>query len=95
MRGGGRNFFLCVLYFPFRDIFENNLRLLSIFQRNLGPSRTNLATYGIVRIATLVNSFQLWTEVEKISILNVVGDLDTPLYLVYKLFKIYSVIKVF
>ena len=95
MRGGGRNFFLCFLDFLFRDIFENNLRLLIILKRNLGPSRTNLATYGVVLIVTLVNGFQLWTKVEKISILNVVGDLDTPLYLVHKLFKIYSFIKVF
>ena len=83
-----QNLFLQDLFLSFLDflihyIFETNLRLFSILQRNLDPSRI-LATPGIVLFVTLVKGFQPWSNVRKISVLDVVGILDTSLYLVYK-----------
>ena len=85
MRGGGNELIsggLRNLYL-FSYISETNLGLCIIFQRNLGPSRT-LAMSGIVLFVTLVNGFQTWANVRKISILHFVGVQDTSLYLVYK-----------
>ena len=75
MRGGGGSF-LDVL---FRYIFETDLHLFIRFQRNLGPSRT-LTIFGIVLFVILVNSFWLWTNVRKVSVLDVVGVLGLSLY---------------
>ena len=63
MRVRGRKLFLSFLDFLFRYIFETNLRLFFIFQRNLRPSRT-LATSEIVLFVTLVSGFHLWTKIQ-------------------------------
>ena len=83
MRGGARNLFLSFLDFLIRYLFETNLRLFVIFQKNLGPLRT-LAASGIVLFVTLVNVFQSWDNVRKVSVLDIVRVLDTSLYSVYK-----------
>ena len=88
MRGGGEEVIFNLfssLIFLIRYIFETNLRLFIIFQRNAGPSRT-LTSSGAVLFVTLANGFQPWTNVRKISVLEVVGILDTPLYSVYNFF---------
>ena len=85
MRGGARNLFLSFLDFLIRYLFETNLCLFVIFQKNLGPSRT-LAASGIVLFVTLVNVFQSWDNVRKVSVLDIVQVLDTSLYSVYKFF---------
>ena len=58
-------------------MFETNLRLFIIFQRNLGTS-------GIVLFVVLAHGFQPSTNVRKISVLDVVGVLDMSQYSVYK-----------
>ena len=83
MRGGARNLFLSFLDFLIRYLFETNLCLFVIFQKNLGPLRT-LTASGIVLFVTLVNVFQSWDNVRKVSVLDIVRVLDTSLYSVYK-----------
>ena len=65
MWGEVRKLFLSFLDFLFWCIFETNLRLFFIFQRNLGPFRI-FATSGIVLFVTVRNSFQSWNNVRKI-----------------------------
>ena len=84
MRGGARNLFLSFLDFLIRYLFETNLCLSVIFQKNLVPLRT-LAASGIALFVTLVNVFQSWDNVRKVSVLDIVQVLDTSLYSVYKL----------
>ena len=83
MRGGARNLFLSFLDFLIRYLFETNLCLSVIFQKNLVPLRT-LAASGIALFVTLVNVFQSWDNVRKVSVLDIVQVLDTSLYSVYK-----------
>ena len=59
MRGGGKKLFLSFLDFLFSYIFETNLCLFIIFQRNVGTSRI-LTVSGIVLFVTLVKRFQPW-----------------------------------
>ena len=80
MRGDVRKFFKTFLFWC---IFETNLRLFFIFQRNLGLFRI-LATSGIELFVTVLNSFHSWTNVRKIYVLDVVAVLDTFLYSDYK-----------
>ena len=61
---------------------------------NLGPSRT-LATSGTVFFVTLINGFQPWINVRKISVFDVVGVLDTSLHSIYEFLLLYSFVKVF
>ena len=67
--------FFFFLDFLFCYISETNLRLFTVFEANLGLSRS-LTTSGIVLSVTLVNGFWPWINVEKISVLDVVGILD-------------------
>ena len=79
MRERGRKLFLSFLDF-ICYIYETNMCLFIIFQRNLGPPRT-FATSRIVLFEVLVIGFQPSTSnVKKICVLDIVWVLSTSLY---------------
>ena len=76
--GWGKILYVCVYVFIFSIMRLKIICVLYfIFQRFLGPPTTS----GIMLFVTLFNGFRPWTNVGKISVLDVVGILEQPLYL--------------